>query len=285
MTTSTSTSTAQVQANQKNAEKSTGPISEKGKQTVANNAIKHGIFSKQLILNTENETDYLLLLEELQTELKPVGVLEQSLVEKIAITLWRQRRLIRSETAQINLYNKESSIVNAVNNEMNLNYSDNKLTIEDLTEFDQEQVKIYQAVLKEYERLDDDKASDLKEIKAHAPLIYQALVEEAEIEEESMNDYIKNFDSLTECVEDLIHFYHSEIKKARQRPLVLEMARMVRNKQSILQGKMRDSLAKYQVMLDNELFKTIKVLRETQSWRLDTLESVSKQNGFVLENS
>lgn len=42
-------------------------------------------------------------------------------------------------------------------------------------------------------------------------------------------------------------------------------------------GQLCDALAKYQVMLDNELYKAIKALRETQVWRLDAL------NGFVLE--
>ena len=68
------TSAVQIQANKTNAIQSTGPISEKGKQVVANNAIKHGLFSKQLILNTENETDYQLLLEELQTEAVTLGI-------------------------------------------------------------------------------------------------------------------------------------------------------------------------------------------------------------------
>jgi len=45
------------------------------------------------------------------------------------------------------------------------------------------------------------------------------------------------------------------------------------------QGHLRDVLAKYQVMLDSELYKAIKVLRVTQVWRLDAL------NGFVLENT
>jgi hypothetical protein len=57
---------------------------------------------------------------------------------------------------------------------------------------------------------------------------------------------------------------------------VLEIARTVQNKRAILQqGQLRDVLAKYQVMLDNELYKAIKALRETQVWRLDAL------NGFV----
>jgi hypothetical protein len=68
--------------------------------------------------------------------------------------------------------------------------------------------------------------------------------------------------------------------KKQQRPLVLEIARTMQNKRAILQqGLLRDVLSKYQVMLNNELYKAIKAFRETQAWRLDAL------NGFVLANS
>ena len=147
------TSTAQTKANQNNAKQSTGPITKEGKKVVASNAIKHGLFSKELILKTENEADFQLLLGELQSELKPVGALEQSLVERIAVTLWRQRRLVRSETARINLNNKESSMLWRVNKELNLNFTDKALKAEDLTEFDQELLKTYQAFVEEYEQL------------------------------------------------------------------------------------------------------------------------------------
>lgn len=278
-------SVSQLKANQANAQKSTGPVTEEGKQAVANNALKHGLFSQQLILNSENETDYLLLLEELQAELSPVGALEQSLVERISVGLWRQRRLVRSETAQINLNNKESTILKAVNHELDLSYTDKELKAEDLIDFDQEQLKVYKAVVEEFEKIDHDKVNILAEVKKYAPLIYQTLAEDAETDEESINDYINHFESLREWIEDLISFYQSQIKIAEQRPLVLEIASSVQKKQSILQGKLRDSLAKYQVMLDNELYKAIKVLRETQSWRLETLEAITEENGFVLENS
>jgi hypothetical protein len=76
------------------------------------------------------------LLDGLQTELNPVGTLELSLVECIAVTLWRQRRLVRSETAHIELGNTPSIIVSAVNAELNLTYSDKKISESDLTEFD-----------------------------------------------------------------------------------------------------------------------------------------------------
>jgi hypothetical protein len=84
-------------------------------------------------------------------------------------------------------------------------------------------------------------------------------------------DPIKYFTSL-------VTYCQNEIRLAKQRSLVLEIAHRIRNKRAILQqAELRDALAKYQVMLDNELYKAIKALRETQVWRLNAL------NGFVLE--
>ena len=43
------------------------------------------------------------LAAELQAALSPVGFVELALVERIAIALWRQRRLVTAETASIYL--------------------------------------------------------------------------------------------------------------------------------------------------------------------------------------
>jgi two-component sensor histidine kinase len=75
------TSIAQISANRINAQKSTGAITEAGKKKVSQNALTHGLFSKQLVLAEENSLDYQLLLQQLQQEFSPVGILEQSLVE------------------------------------------------------------------------------------------------------------------------------------------------------------------------------------------------------------
>jgi len=212
-------SAAQINANQNNSLKSTGPVTEEGKQAIANNALKHGLFSKQLILKTESDAEYQLLLDGLRRELKPVGTLEQSLVERISVSLWRQRRLVRAETAQINLNQKDSSLINMINNELNLNFTDNEIKEEDLIEYDQEQLIRYKAIGEECYQLDDDmELNNLKEIQKCAPLIYQQLAEESETEEESVEEYIENFEDLAEWIEDLINFSHSQIKIAEQRP-------------------------------------------------------------------
>jgi len=277
------TSVIQIKANQTNAQKSTGPVTEEGKQIVANNALKHGLFSKHLVLSDENPEDYQLLLDGLQTELKPVCTLEQSLVERIAVTLWRQRRLIRSETAHIELSNKPRNIATAVNIEMGLRYSDDEIIEDDLIDFDQELFEWCQSILQEFRQIAGDKQTDMDTLKKEAPLIYDNLAKMAEEEGYSIDEYIKSWDEPLAYFHDLIKYCLDEIQIAKQRPLVLEIARAVRNKRAILDESLLNVLAKYQVMLDNELYKAIKVLRETQAWRLDALQSVSGENGFVSE--
>ena len=58
------TSIAQISANRSNAQKSTGAITQAGKNT-AKNATTHGLFSKQLVLVDESSTEYQLLLDDL----------------------------------------------------------------------------------------------------------------------------------------------------------------------------------------------------------------------------
>jgi len=95
----------QEQANAQNAQLSTGPLTQEGKAVVSRNAVKHGIFAKDLVINAgdgrEDELEYLELLAELNIDFCPVGRMEKILVEKIAVNYWRLRRLIRYETGEI----------------------------------------------------------------------------------------------------------------------------------------------------------------------------------------
>lgn len=99
------TTEKQLEANRQNAQLSTGPITAMGKTTIVTNAIKHGIFTKALILKSEigeeNEEEHKELLNNLIDSLLPCNQLESLLVEKIAIDFWRLRRTIRFETGSL----------------------------------------------------------------------------------------------------------------------------------------------------------------------------------------
>jgi len=99
------TTEKQVEANKQNALVSTGPASSEGKAIVAQNAVKHGIFAKDLIITTgdgkEDAQEYRELLDGLIISLNPVGQMECLLVEKISVDYWRLRRVLRFESGSI----------------------------------------------------------------------------------------------------------------------------------------------------------------------------------------
>lgn len=95
----------QLIANQQNALRSTGPQSDTGKAIVSRNAIKHGLFSKEIIV-AENEREIFAdFFEAVLNYFAPVNPLESALVERIIANLWRLRRVIEIETL---IFNKES---------------------------------------------------------------------------------------------------------------------------------------------------------------------------------
>jgi hypothetical protein len=81
--------------------RASGPRTELGKQRTSLNATRHGIFSRVSVLKGESRARYESLLKGLRESLQPVGKLEEILVEKLATILWRHRRLVMAEAAEI----------------------------------------------------------------------------------------------------------------------------------------------------------------------------------------
>src|SRR5690348_6452012 len=92
-----SVSSRKVEANRQNALKSTGPRTEIGKKMVAKNAVKHGFFSKFLLIShpdgNEDPIEYQSFSAGIREHYQPVDPLEDLFVDKIAAWSWRLRRL------------------------------------------------------------------------------------------------------------------------------------------------------------------------------------------------
>ena len=87
-----------VEANRRNALRSTGPKTARGKRRVGRNAIKHGILAKQVVI-TGNETieDFRSLLGSLWVKYEPVDIIEELLVQRMALCAWSLSRAQRFE--------------------------------------------------------------------------------------------------------------------------------------------------------------------------------------------
>jgi hypothetical protein len=95
-------SARKVAANRKNALKSTGPKTLRGKTYSARNAIKHGLFSGQtmdFISHGEDPTEYGEVLNGLRVQYQPIGTAEELEVERLALCWWRLKRAWRYENA------------------------------------------------------------------------------------------------------------------------------------------------------------------------------------------
>jgi hypothetical protein len=274
-------SAVQLIANQNNAKKSTGPVTVQGKQTVANNALKHGVFSKSLILSDEDPAEYKSLLDQLLQELHPSGLLEQTLVERIALTLWRQRRLVRAETANIESNRSSKQIVLAVNQELDLNYTSRELKESDLIPFEAKHYKWCESILNELDELSQQQSLDLNKIKNIAPHLYQQLQSDAQDLALSPVKFLQDYEQPFDYFDEIKDYCLKEIQKKHQHQMVSAVAELVKSKSVILKEKLRDSLCKYQVMLDNELYKAMKALRDAQEWRMNSC-LVADVNGFVV---
>ena len=90
---------AQIDANRRNAQKSTGPRSAQGKGASSRNGLKHGLSGDKHILPGENPEEFLLLLKDLYDNFSPVGLGEEKLVQRIAADQWRLDRTLPMEAA------------------------------------------------------------------------------------------------------------------------------------------------------------------------------------------
>src|SRR6202166_1037527 len=92
------TSFKQIEANRANARKSTGPISDEGKQRSRCNAIRHGLTAETVIGALENTEDYQAFEATITADYDAQSTVERELVLRLANLLWRLRRATTIET-------------------------------------------------------------------------------------------------------------------------------------------------------------------------------------------
>jgi len=94
----------QIEANRRNAKKSTGPVTPGGKAASSMNALKTGLHAKALVLPTEKAADLELLTAEYYDQFRPETAELRDLVDEYVTLVWQLRRLSLTEVA---LYKNE----------------------------------------------------------------------------------------------------------------------------------------------------------------------------------
>jgi hypothetical protein len=92
------TSYRQIEANRRNARKSTGPQTEAGKRSSRRNAVRHGLTAATVIGALEDADDYKAFEAAVIADYDAQSAVERELVLRLASTLWRLRRATTMET-------------------------------------------------------------------------------------------------------------------------------------------------------------------------------------------
>lgn len=97
------TSKKKIEANRRNAKKSSGPKSDRGKGNSRMNGLKHGILSNKITetlnISEEDTITFQSLVQGLVKSLKPANELEEMLVDLVATRYWRLQRILEIENA------------------------------------------------------------------------------------------------------------------------------------------------------------------------------------------
>ncbi len=103
----------QLEANRQNA-KLGGIKTEEGKAVSKYNALKHGILSKEVLLEGEDEGSLVELGKRIRADIEPVGEIEMLLTDRVIGNIWRLRRFLEVEKENMN-YQREKELTDSWN--------------------------------------------------------------------------------------------------------------------------------------------------------------------------
>src|SRR5881227_2398119 len=92
------TTSRQIEANRRNARRSTGPITQEGKLRSRRNAVRHGLTAETVIGALEDSEDYKAFEAAVIADYDAQSAVERELVLRLASLLWRIRRATTMET-------------------------------------------------------------------------------------------------------------------------------------------------------------------------------------------
>ena len=257
------TSPDKTRSNKANAKKSTGPRTRDGKARASANAMTHGVLSRNLLLPDEDEAEWQELLTRLITELQPVGTLEQILVERIAVAAWRERRLIRVETARIQVAQR-SGLSTRISVKGLVGEENARLINQILAGIgEEERLRLFEDLL----AARSAKVSDPEVVKARYPHIWEKLALHSR-----PHGSVEAF--LQKSYQGSLERYLAEMEQTQANILnAYERARIDKAADGLPAAP--ELFSRYQSALDNDLYKAMRALREAQRFRRESLEATA----------
>ncbi len=78
-----------------------GPKTQEGKEISKMNALKHGLLSKEVLIDGEDGDELLAITHNFQNEFEPKSEMEKVLVDRIVANVWRLKRAMTMEDGEV----------------------------------------------------------------------------------------------------------------------------------------------------------------------------------------
>jgi hypothetical protein len=200
-------SDAQIAANQINAQSSTGPRTEEGKEVSSRNNLRHGLASSQLLIAGEDPEEWQAMYDGFFQDHKPSNTTEAALVKSMAQHHWFAQRAVRLQT--------EAFSANGVN---------------------ERKLAVYLRYQTTHERAFHKCLSDL--LKLRATMAKELIGFESQKQKEALNEAkIRSLDAKTRWTE-----IESDIKQTIEAPLPGNFRIPFDKMKPVIQAAVRDSI-------------------------------------------
>lgn len=264
---------AQIKANQENAKKSTGPLTEEGKQRSSMNAMTHGIFSTIPLLPGENLEQFKLLEEEIIKAYQPTDAMECLLVQRVYLTCMRQIRLREAEAAKLEISMMPEVMCKTVTQLFEHN-SDKRFTAEDISELTEAHYMFAQALEKEIKESGyASLALTIEMIKEKMPLTSRHMKDIHEEEYKlSWEEFIQKPGMLRAAISMLAKKVKIQLASTKNNHIAYTLKHKLKIVHRIPHGDDMTIFTKYQVQLDTDLYRAMKALQDYRNNKAKLIE-------------
>jgi hypothetical protein len=267
-----SPSKAQIKANRQNAKRSTGPKSTQGKLNVSQNAITHGIFAASPLLPHENAEEFKALCMSVADVYPPVDAIAASLVERIILAIWRQKRLRIAEAARLEISATPALMIEEINDALGLSFP-KRLDANSISETQEQNYAYWKKVLDEFEKLNIKAVpANLALVSANMPMIYGHLTQDAQNSASPTDAFMASPDKIIASLEHTKKYAVNFVAMHELKHTAYQMAQQMKLAKLIPDGKRVDFLSKYQVQLDTDFYRAIDAFKKHMAWRSEHLE-------------
>lgn len=92
----------QIEASRKNGALSRGPVTPEGQKRSSRNALRHGMFARDIVLENEPKQNFTHITKRFRKQFRPDNEAENQLIDQLAASSWRLRRFWAMETGMLN---------------------------------------------------------------------------------------------------------------------------------------------------------------------------------------